>query len=319
MTMLSQSIALIRYITALAAFVFHLSQAYASDLSPAADGSTPQPAPSVAAAAAAPRCGSLPTQQCDPTIARGRISGWPEVWGYIDVSGIFAGQRMAPNGVLFEPVFMTSINLNIGLLPNKKLYVFTESRFWMQEAGIGITNPSQGNFDFSKREFDFNAGLAWNYFDRLELRASAYSAGNLNRGVSLTSPSGFKDGVLLENRYYFGSANIYDIGRLSFISVGYYPTKSLVGGDGSDFHPGLFACAYMTYDIPIIRSYLYGDLQFTAERIFTPRLLELDAGIATRPFSRIENLEFRVGNDVTKDVLANTTRDLVYGAVRIGY
>ena len=68
----------------------------------------------------------------------------------------------------------------------------------MQEPGLGITNSSQGNFDFSKREFDFNAGLAWNYFDRLELRASAYSAGNLNRGLSLTSPSGFKDGVLLE-------------------------------------------------------------------------------------------------------------------------
>ena len=308
---------LARYILALTAFFLYVSQAFAADLSPQADSSTPQPPPSIAVAA--PRCGSLPTRQCDPTISRGRVAGWPEVWGYFDTAGVFAGQRMAPNGVPFEPLFVTSINLNIGLLPNKNLYVFTESKFWMQEAGLGITNPSQGNFDFSKREFDFNAGLAWNYFDRFEVRTSAYSTGNLNRGVSLTSPSGFKDGVLLENRYYFGSANAYDISRLSFVSIGYYPTKSLVGGDGSDFKPSFFARAHATYDIPIIRSYVYGDLQFTAERIFTPRLLELDAGFATRPFSQIENLELRVGNNVTTDVKAHTTRDLAYGAVRIGY
>ena len=169
------------------------------------------------------------------------------------------------------------------------------------------------------REFDFNAGLAWNYFDRLELRASAYSAGNLNRGLSLTSPSGFTDGVLLENRYYFGSANIYDVSRLDFISVGYYPSKSMVGGDGSDFHPGLFARAYLTYDIPIIRSYIYGDAQFTAERYAKPRLIELDGGFATRPFTQFENLEFGLGNDVIFDLQANITHDLAYGAVRIGY
>jgi hypothetical protein len=189
----------------------------------------------------------------------------------------------------------------------------------MQEPGLGITNSSQGSFDFSKREFDFNAGLAWNYVDRFEMRASAYSAGNLNRGVSLISPAGFKDGVLLENRYYFGSANVFDVSRLSFVSIGYYPTKSLVGGDGSDFRPGLFARAYVTHDIPIIRSYVYGDMQFTAERYVKARLLEFDAGFATRPFSQFENLEFRIGNDVTADVQAKTTRDLIYGAVRIGY
>jgi hypothetical protein len=110
-----------------------------------------------------------------------------------------------------------------------------------------------------------------------------------------------------------------DVSRLSFISVGYYLTKSLVGGDGAEFHPGLFARGYATYDIPIVRSYVYGDVQFIAVRYAKPKLLELDAGFATRPFSQLENLEFRVGNDVTVDVESNTTRDLVYGAVRIGY
>ena len=135
----------------------------------------------------------------------------------------------------------------------------------------------------------------------------------------MVSPAGFKDGVLLENRYYFGSANVYDVSRLSFISIGYYATKSLVGGDGSEFHPGLFARGYATYDIPWIRSYVYGDLQFTAERYATPRLLEIDAGFATRPFNRFENLEFRIGDNVMLDVKENATRNLNYVAVRIGY
>ena len=47
--------------------------------------------------------------------------------------------------------------------------------------------------------------------------------------------------------------------------------------------------------------------------------MEIDGGFATRPFSRFENLEFRAGNDVIMDVQANTTRDLVYGAVRVAY
>jgi hypothetical protein len=64
---------------------------------------------------------------------------------------------------------------------------------------------------------------------------------------------------------------------------------------------------------------VYGDVQFIAVRYVKPKLLELDARFATRPFSQLENLEFRVGNDVTVDVESNTTRDLVYGAVRIGY
>src|SRR3954453_13803574 len=88
-------------------------------------------------------CGALPTKQCDPSISRGRVARWPEVWGYMDTTWDFSGTRMAPNGVPFEPLFVSSINLNIGLLPNKVLYLFTESRFWMQEAGLGITNPSQ--------------------------------------------------------------------------------------------------------------------------------------------------------------------------------
>jgi hypothetical protein len=111
---------LAQYAFGLAAFLFCLDEAFAIDLAAAVGHSAPPPT-TAANAPLDPNCGALPTAQCDPTIARGRATGWPQVWGYIDTAWIFVGERMAQNGVLFEPLFVTSINLNIGLLPNKKL------------------------------------------------------------------------------------------------------------------------------------------------------------------------------------------------------
>jgi hypothetical protein len=244
---------------------------------------------------------------------------WPEVWGTVGFPIYITGSHMAPNGVSFYPLFAFDFDFNIGILPHKELYLFAENKFWTQRASPGVTNPSQGKFDFSKREYDFMLGGAWNYFNNFELRLEAYALNNLNRGDSLSSPYGFKDGVGIENRYYFGSADVYDVGRLSFVSIGYYPSKSLVGGDGSEFHPGLFARAYLTYDLPAIRSYGYFDGQYIGEKGVKPRLLELDVGLAARPFVRLPNLEFRVGYDITGDVQIDTTRNLVYGAIRIVY
>jgi len=96
--------------------------------------------------------------------------------------------------------------------------------------------------------------------------------------------------------------------------------SAFTGKRWSNVRGGKSICPRLcNYDIPIVRSYVYDDVQFTAERYAKPKLLEFDPGFATRPFSQLENLEFRVGNDVTVDVESNTTRDLVYGAVRIGY
>jgi hypothetical protein len=216
-------------------------------------------------------------------------------------------------------LFAVKQTFNIGLLPDKKLYLFIDTEFWAQRPGAGITNPSQGNLDFSKREFDARPGLAWNYSGAWEARMSAYALNNLNRGTSQSSPSGFKDGVLLENRYYFGSADKYDVGRLSFLSLGYYPTKSMVGGNGEDFHPGVFARAYATYDLLFWSSYFYGDAKYTAQQVIKPRLLEFDFGWAVRPFEKSRNTEFRLGTDLTADLQDNRTRDLIYGSVRLNY
>jgi hypothetical protein len=255
-------------------------------------------------------------QPCDAPAAKRCCS---EVWGFVGFDGYTSGSHMAPNGVPFNPLGALDFDFNLGLLPDKELYLFAENRFWLQKAAPGITNPSQGKWDFSKREYDLTLGGAWTYYDSFEFRLSGYSLSNLNRGDSLASPFGFKDGLLLENRYYFGNADIFDVGRLSFLSLGYYPSKSLAAGDGSEFHPGLFGRAYLTYDLPSIRSYVYFDGTYTAERVVKSRLLEMDLGLAVRPFSRLGNLEFRIGYDITGDVQADTTRNLIYGAIRILY
>jgi hypothetical protein len=262
--------------------------------------------------------GQTEQPDADGLPAPGRHTCWPEVWGTVGVPIYITGSHMAPNGVPYKPLFGLDFDFNIGLLSQKELYLFAENRFWTQRAAPGVTNPSQGKWDFSKREYDLLLGAAWTYFDAFELRFSSYALNNLNRGNSLSSPFGFKDGVLLENRYYLCNADIYDVGRLSFVSIGYFPAKGLVGGDGAEFHPGLFARAYLTYDLGLLRSYVYFDGQFIAERI-KARLLDVDVGLAARPFGRLPNLEFRIGYDVTGDVQVDSARNLVYGAIRILY
>lgn len=249
----------------------------------------------------------------------GEAASWREVWGYLAVQGYAPGDRMAPNGVVFDPRFRSDLNLNLSLLPRKKLYVFLETEFWMQRSSPATIDDNQVVYNFSKREFHINTGFAWNAFDRLELRVSAEALDNLNRGNSKTTASGNTDGAQFEARYYFGSSNVYDVGQLNFVGIGYNPSHDLIGGDGFEFEPGLFAQVYATYSIPALRSYLYGHATLIEQENDSLRLVTFDAGIATRPFKHVQNLEFRLGNEVTADIEASTTRDLIYGAIRAYY
>ncbi len=233
------------------------------------------------------------------------------VWGILGLRGFPVGEHVASNGVEFKQLFSIDFNFNLLLWRQEGLYVFSDSSFWGQKSAPGITNPSQGAFDFSKREFDLSAGVAWNYYGSWEARLFAYSFNNLNRGISQVSPSGFTDGIGLENRYYIGQqfadrffigqtyANLgtaaFDPARASFVSMGYYPTKSMVDTAGKLFHPGWFARAYLTLDLWEDRWYLFGDVQFIAEQSFQTRLLNLDAGMAVRPIKAVPRLEFRLG------------------------
>ena len=171
--------------------------------------------------------------EADPLDSTRGHAGRPEVWGLIGLRGFYAGSRMAPNGVPFDPLFDFDGELNIGLLPHKKLYLFGDTDFWGQKAGTNITNSHQGGFDFSKREWDFTVGIAYNVYGPIEFRALGYAYNNLNRGTSTAYPSGYNDGVGLEARWYLPTkADPYDIGKVSFLSIGYLPSNRLTGATG---------------------------------------------------------------------------------------
>jgi hypothetical protein len=271
---------------------------------------------------AAPRFSiSLSTETPSPLDSAGSPTAQADtprtVWGILDMRGFPIAEQVASNGVEYKPLFLLDLDFNIMLWRQQGLYLFADSSFWGQKAAPGITNPHQGSFDFSKREFDFNLGAAWNYAGPWEARFFGYSFNNLNRGNSQISPNGFNDGVGLENRYYLGETYAhlgtpaFDQARATFLSVGYYPSKTMVDANGKDFKPGPFARAYLTCDLWGEQYYMYGDIQFIAARSFQPTLLNWDAGLAARPFSSIPRLEFRVG---TQDILNLQGGDLEIGA-----
>ena len=149
-----------------------------------------------------------------------------------------------PMDLQYDPLFQAELDFNLGLLPKKKLYIFGQNEFWAQRSAPGINNNDDEGV--STREYNVDLGFAWNPFGRLELRASAFALNNMNRGVSQLQPFGYNDGTRLEARYYFGSANIYDTGRLSFISLGYHPSKTLIAGDGTRVPSGRFSRGAMS-------------------------------------------------------------------------
>ena len=163
----------------------------------------------------------------------------------------------------------------------------------------------------------------------MELRRSIGAAriclcpNNLNRGLSSNNATGGKEGIKFENRYYLSAVNQYDVGRLSFVGLGYIPTQNLVGGNGASFRPGLFGRMYLAGDLPIswLSSYLYAGQQITGQTGATPKLVDTDVGWAVRPVAQFQNLEFRVGYDLTVDVQKHTARNpvYVYGAVRVAF
>jgi hypothetical protein len=305
-------------IAVLAASKTALAQTPLPGDSPIAALLTPLPpaADATAAAPAEPASGVLST---GPPGAE-----YPWVWGTAGIRGIYAGERMAPNGVLFEPVFSLDLSLNLWLWRYVGLYSFADMRFWGQEPGLGVTNPDQ-KVDFSKREFDLNLGGAWNYYGPWEARFYAYSLNNLNRGYSYANPAGYNDGVALENRVYLSAAYsqlgtpAFDVARANYIGVGYMPTKTLVGSDGAEFKPSMFARAYLTCDLWPDICYVYGEGLFIAQRPIAPKLLTTDVGVAVRPFSSQWRWEFRAGCENVWDMQLQNARPLGYISARFVY
>jgi len=247
------------------------------------------------------------------------------VFGVFGLRGYFSGDHIASNGEEFHQLFSLDLDFNLWLWRQQGVYYFLETRFWGQKAAPGITNPSQGVFDFSKREFDLTTGVAWNYAGSWEARAFAYSYNNLNRGNSLTAPSGFNDGVGLENRWYINpvyqllGTSDFDKARASFVSVGFYPTKDMVDGNGLQFKPGPFVRCYLTLELRGPMCYLFTDTQFIATRSFTSKILMTDTGIAVRPFQQVPRLEFRLGTEDTFDLQGSDLETGGYLSIRYVY
>lgn len=250
----------------------------------------------------------------------------PIVWGIVGFKIYPYGERTGPNGSEFAQLFSLDFNFNIWLSREHKVYAFGESSFWGQKPGLGITNAHQGNFDFSKREFDFNVGVAWNYAGPWEARVFGYSANNLNRGLSATSPAGYNDGLGIENRYYIGKTYAdlgtaqFDLAKATFLSVGYYPSKEMTDTEGLLFKPGPFVRAYVIYDrISFWGSYLFADLSLLGTKSWSLELFHSNVGLAARPFETMPRFELRTGVDNLIDIPRGDTQTSIYLEFRYIY
>jgi hypothetical protein len=250
---------------------------------------------------------------------------WFPVWGLVGLRAIPEGAKVAPNGVRYHPNFSLDLDLNFWVWRSQGIYMFSDLTLWGEGNEDGVTNGRDGWLGTSKRQFDFSGGAAWNYVGPWEARFFGYTDNNLNRGTSLEAPTGFLDGFGMENRYYLSPEYArlgqtgFDVARATFLSVGYYPSKNMVGNDGLPFAPGMMLRAYLTYDLWDWRCYAYGDATYISKRSFDPKLLLFDLGLAIRPFSSFRQCEFRLGADNTADLQVGNVLSLWYLAFRFIY
>ncbi len=260
----------------------------------------------------------------------GQLEAWPSqpvpwqtAWGLVGLRAIPDGPREAPNGEKYHPNFSIDLDFNFWMWRSQGLYLFTDASLWGEKNEYEVTNGHDGFVGTSKREFDLSGGVAWNYAENLEARAFGYTDNNLNRGTSLVSPKGFTDGFGMENRYYLASEYSklgqtgFDVARATFLSVGYFPSKVMVGNGGQLFDPGLMLRAYLTCDLWDWPCYGFADVTYISERSFQPKLLLFDVGLAARPFSCCPQFEFRLGVDSTGDFQEHTVQNLWYASARL--
>jgi hypothetical protein len=252
----------------------------------------------------------------------GEAVPWHTVWGLAGLRAIPAGPKIAPNGEEFHPNFSLDLNFNCWIWRDQGLYLFADMRLWGERGEYGVTNGRDGWLGTSKREFDLSGGLAWNYYGPWEARAFGYTQNNLNRGFNLITPAGFHDGFGLENRYYVSPEYAklgqtgFDVARATFLSIGYFPSKDMVGNDRQAFRPGLLLRAYLTCDLGDWPCYLFGDASYISERALQPRLFLLDTGLAARPLPFCRQCEFRLGVENTADFQAHNMLNLWYVSLR---
>jgi hypothetical protein len=267
--------------------------------------------------------------QPPPTISQDAAApvtpAWESAWGLVGLRAIPGGHKIAPSGLVYRPNFSLDLDFNFWVWRSQGVYAFGDVRLWGETGDNGSTNGRDGFLGTSKREFDLTGGVAWNYTGSWELRALGYTQNNLNRGTDLILPSGFQDGFGVENRYYLSPEYAklgqtgFDVARATFVSIGYYPSKSMVANDGESFKPGLMLRAYLICDLWDWPCYLYGDVTYISERSLKPRLLLFDVGVALRPFHSCQQWEFRLGAEDTADFQVHNDLNLWYVSLRYVY
>ena len=154
-------------------------------------------------------------------------------------------QGRRPNGQVYHPNFSLDLNFNFWIWRSQRLYMFADMSLWGEKGEYGVTNARDGFMGTSKREFDLSGGAA------VELRRPL---GGASLRLHQQQPQsrhqsgdalGFTDGFGLENRYYLSPEYAklgetgFDVARATFLSIGYYPSKDMVGNNGQTFEPGL--------------------------------------------------------------------------------
>ena len=273
-----------------------------------------------------PVLGTAPASEAQAStsdeVGLAEASPWQTAWGLVGLRVIPAGPKVAPNGEEYHPNFSMDLDFNCWVWRSRRLYLFGDARFWGEKPEFGVTNGRDGALGTSKRQFDLSGGVAWNYAGPWEARAFGYSLSNLNRGTNPVTPSGINDGGGLENRYYLSPEYAklgqtgFDVTRATFLSVGYYPSKEMVGNDGQLFKPGLMLRAYLTCDLGDWPCYAFGDATFIGERSFQAKLLLFDVGLAARPFRSCRQCEFRLGVENTADFQVGNVLNLWYASFR---
>src|SRR5215472_4820650 len=67
----------------------------------------------------------------------------PAAWGVLNLNATGTGLRAAPNGAIFQPLLSFGSDINLGLLPDKRLYLFLNNGFVVQRSaargqGVGL-------------------------------------------------------------------------------------------------------------------------------------------------------------------------------------
>lgn len=178
------------------------------------------------------------------------------LWGNVGM-GFYPtnGEKVAPNGLVYQPMFRLVADLSVGSADS---YIFANSAYYTEKPDPGVTtNKSQGSFDFTKRQYDFNIGYAWGMTDNTEVRFWLYSLSNINRGRDLNKPYGFKDGFVGSVRYYLNNSALTQ----GYLESGYYFTKELVDTDGKGYAPSVFVNGNVSHLLGMgIHGYASGQL-----------------------------------------------------------